>query len=41
LELADEKGVKLEVAKAANDLYLKAMNEDHGEDDFCAVYKSI
>lgn len=42
LELADQHGVALPTAHAANDLYKKAMDEQHrGDDDFSAVIKAV
>jgi len=41
LELAASQGLSLPTASAANDLFLKAMAEEHGDDDFSAVYSAV
>lgn len=40
LELATSQGLALPTSSAANDLYVKAM-EEHGDDDFSAVYAAV
>lgn len=42
LELADQKGVNLPTAAAANTLYERAVGEQGlGDEDFSAVYKAV
>lgn len=41
LELADKQEVKLPTSVAANNVYLKAMLENLGDEDFSAVYKAV
>ena len=41
LALAEKQGLSLPTATASNELYKKALAEGNGDEDFCAVFKSI